>query len=383
MDPKNSYQFFSNSACEFFPCHQGADTKTFNCLFCYCPLYALGDRCGGNFSYTEGGVKDCSQCLIPHSEGGYGYITKNFPKIAQLAQRPAGNPPGRLKARAFVADAFTSTLFGGNQAGGVALDRGEPFPEENLMKALAGELKHSETAFVRPLGGNRFHIRYFTPAGEVDLCGHATIAAFAVLMELGLAGDGEFSLTTAAGEQKVRVAEGKVFLTISPTRVFRELSPEEGTELLAAYGLSPGQGWPGLAAALVNSGLTDIMLPVRDHEALMAAVQNEGLVSELSRKHDAVGVHMFCPGQGGISAYCSNFAPLWDIPEECATGTANAGLTRYLYSKGLFPAGQEHLILQGEHMGRPSEIRTLLQEGGEGVQVGGQAAISMELLLRL
>ena len=37
MDPKNSYQFFSNSACEFFPCHQVADTKTFNCLFCYCP----------------------------------------------------------------------------------------------------------------------------------------------------------------------------------------------------------------------------------------------------------------------------------------------------------------------------------------------------------
>lgn len=285
--------------------------------------------------------------------------------------------------RAFVADAFTSTLFGGNQAGVVVLDRGELFPDESLMRAVAGELKHSETAFIRPLGADRFHIRYFTPAGEVDLCGHATIASFAVLMELGLAGEGSFSLTTAAGEQQVQVAEGKVFLTISPTRVLRELSREEGAELLAAYGLRPDQGWPGLPAALVNSGLTDIMLPVKDHDALMAAVQNEGLVSELSRRYDTVGVHMLCPGQGEVSAYCSNFAPLWDIPEECATGTANAGLTRYLYSRGVLPPDREHLIVQGEHMGRPSEIRTRLQTGGEGVQVGGRAVISMELLLRL
>lgn len=90
MDPKNSYRFFSNHDCEYFPCHQGADPERFNCLFCYCPLYALGDQCGGNFSYTEGGIKDCSGCMVPHCEGGYDYITKNFPKISQLAKRPAG-----------------------------------------------------------------------------------------------------------------------------------------------------------------------------------------------------------------------------------------------------------------------------------------------------
>ena len=283
--------------------------------------------------------------------------------------------------RGFVADAFSSEIFGGNQAGVVLLEEGAPFPAEGLMCAIAGELKHSETAFVRQLTHDRLHIRYFTPAGEVDLCGHATIASFSVLRELGLLQDGTFTLVTAAGEQTVRVEDGKVFLTIRPVRRLRELTGEECAEVLAAYGLGPEHAWPGLQVALVNSGLTDILLPVRDREALMAAVQNEQAVSELSRRHDAVGVHMFCPGEGEISARCSNFAPLWDIPEDCATGTANAGLTAYLVSRGILAANREHLIVQGEHMNRRSEIRTR-SVGDDAVEVGGTAVISMELLLR-
>lgn len=281
--------------------------------------------------------------------------------------------------RGFVADAFSSEIFGGNQAGVILLE--ENFPPEELMRAIAGELKHSETAFVRRLTQDRLHIRYFTPAGEVELCGHATIASFSVLRELGLLWDGVYTLVTAAGEQTVRVEDGKVFLTIRPIRILRELTEEESAEVMAAYGLGQKESWPGLKAALVNSGLTDILLPVRDREILMAAVQNEEAVRELSRRHDAVGVHMFCPGEGEIAARCSNFAPLWDIPEECATGTANAGLTAYLVRRGVLAAEGEHLILQGEHMGRRSEIRTR-SVGDDAVEVGGTAVISMELLLR-
>jgi len=293
------------------------------------------------------------------------------------------NRKGVPQMRAFVVDAFTPSLFGGNQAGAVILDEGAPFPEEALMQAIAAELKHSETAYIRRLGEKRVHIRYFTPAGEVDLCGHATIASFALMRQLGLIGDGSFELVTAAGEQTVRVEGDLVFLTIAPTAVLRELTEEESGELLAAYGLSAAQGWPGMPAALVSSGLTDIMLPVRDREVLLSAVQDEAAVTQLSRRYEVVGVHMFCPGQGDVAAYCSNFAPLWAIPEECATGTSNAGLTRYLTEKGIFQAGRENRIIQGEHMGRPSEIRTLLRPGAAGVEVGGSAVVSMELLLRL
>ena len=81
------YQFFQNKECEYFPCHAGADPETFNCLFCYCPLYALGQDCGGNCKYTDQGIKDCSSCLKPHAPGGYDAVMEAFPKIAQLARK--------------------------------------------------------------------------------------------------------------------------------------------------------------------------------------------------------------------------------------------------------------------------------------------------------
>ena len=60
------YSFFQNRDCEFFPCHEGVPEEDFNCLFCYCPLYALGEKCGGGYVYTEKGVKSCERCAFPH-----------------------------------------------------------------------------------------------------------------------------------------------------------------------------------------------------------------------------------------------------------------------------------------------------------------------------
>lgn len=80
-----NYAYFQNSKCEAFPCHKVKDPENFNCLFCYCPLYALGDKCGGNFKYGENGVKDCSGCAVPHKRENYGYITDRFKEIAAIA----------------------------------------------------------------------------------------------------------------------------------------------------------------------------------------------------------------------------------------------------------------------------------------------------------
>ncbi|MBQ9949863.1 MAG: cysteine-rich small domain-containing protein [Clostridia bacterium] len=82
---KNSYKFFLNTDCKYFPCHKTADTECFNCLFCFCPLYALSDKCGGNFKFLPDGTKDCSECLLPHTEGGYEYIMHKFGEISELA----------------------------------------------------------------------------------------------------------------------------------------------------------------------------------------------------------------------------------------------------------------------------------------------------------
>lgn len=81
------YSFFRNSECECFPCHKGVDKDNFNCLFCYCPLYALGESCGGNFTYTEKGIKNCSDCALPHRRENYGYILEQFERIAEMAKK--------------------------------------------------------------------------------------------------------------------------------------------------------------------------------------------------------------------------------------------------------------------------------------------------------
>ena len=81
MENRNCSSFFQNKECEYFPCHKVSDTDNFNCMFCYCPLYALGSKCGGNFCYTDNGTKDCSSCLIPHSKDGYKHILSKTPDI--------------------------------------------------------------------------------------------------------------------------------------------------------------------------------------------------------------------------------------------------------------------------------------------------------------
>ena len=83
------YDFFQNKECEYFPCHKVADDETFSCLFCYCPLYALGDKCGGNFTYTEYGIKDCSNCLIPHRRENYTKIMEKLELVMELAKKKA------------------------------------------------------------------------------------------------------------------------------------------------------------------------------------------------------------------------------------------------------------------------------------------------------
>lgn len=82
--PKKA-EFFQHTECEYFPCHATERPEDFNCLFCFCPLYALGERCGGNYTYTEKGVKDCSRCLFPHVRKNYAAIMKRFPEIAKIA----------------------------------------------------------------------------------------------------------------------------------------------------------------------------------------------------------------------------------------------------------------------------------------------------------
>ena len=82
-----NYKFFTHKDCEYFPCHKTNDPDNFNCLFCYCPLYALKDKCGGNFRYTDNGIKDCSNCFLPHRRDNYDYIIRKFQDIINITKK--------------------------------------------------------------------------------------------------------------------------------------------------------------------------------------------------------------------------------------------------------------------------------------------------------
>ncbi len=275
--------------------------------------------------------------------------------------------------KVYVMDSFSDRIFGGNQAGVVLADKAL---EPAVMQQVAAELKHSETAFVwQTEEGNR--LRYFTPAGEVDLCGHATVAVFALLRRLGRIEDGTHKALTRAGALEIEVSGETVWMDMAPPKTLGILPEESWEELYGAYGLTLEDRPADLPPEIVSTGLADIMMPVRDHETLLRAVQNERTVTELSRRFDVTGVHMFCLGEEAV--YCSNFAPLYDIPEECATGTSNGALTYYLYERSLVEPERENLFLQGEHMERPSRIlsRLTVQDGAVRVRIGGQAVMSL------
>lgn len=279
----------------------------------------------------------------------------------------------------FIVDAFTTEKFSGNQAG-VALLGEEAYPADAWMQKLAAELKHSETAFVKRIGDRAFQVRYFTPEGEVDLCGHATIATFTVLREEGIITPGVYQASTLAGELAIRVSADSVWMDMAPPVEARTFSAAESGELYAAYGLDLKDQPEGYVPKAVSTGLCDILLPVSSQAALEAAVQNEAEVTRLSKQYGVVGVHMFWPVlAGGVTCHCRNFAPLYAIPEEAATGTSNGALTYYLYRYGKVRAGEENRFIQGEHMGKPSEILSCLEEAGEAVKVliGGRAVIAL------
>ena len=82
---------FTNEECPYYPCHTLPEGETFNCVFCYCPLYALGPDCGGAFRYNEKGNKDCSLCTFLHRRENYGAILSRYGEIMDLARRNDGD----------------------------------------------------------------------------------------------------------------------------------------------------------------------------------------------------------------------------------------------------------------------------------------------------
>ncbi len=282
-----------------------------------------------------------------------------------------------------IVDAFTETVFGGNPAGVVLLPDGADFPSDEVMVKTAAELRYSETAFIQQLGEKEFRVRYFTPAAEVDLCGHATIGSFCALAHLGIIAPGDRVMNhTLAGDLNIQVGDGFVMMDMAtPTDIGTMEDPAAVEELYRIMGADCDPGSAGMLPKMISTGLPDIIMPLPDRKTLDGMEPDMKALTELSKRYDVVGVHAFTlDADEGVTAHARNFAPLYDIDEEAATGTSSGAMTYYLYLNGVIGEKAECRFIQGEAMDRPSAILSELEikDGACSIRVGGSAVVLAE-----
>ncbi|WP_346871457.1 PhzF family phenazine biosynthesis protein [Clostridium sp. UBA5119] len=285
-----------------------------------------------------------------------------------------------MKVNVYKVNSFAKTKEGGNAAG-VVLDA-DSLSERNMRK-LAWILGFSETAFLLQSNVADFKVRFFTPTEEVDLCGHATIATFHTMASLGLLKPGLYKQETKAGILGIEIKEDHSVMMNQPVPVFSEIIDSE--EIAESLNIKDSQMPEELPSQIVSTGLRDIMIPVKSIQILNEIKPDMEKIKNISRKYNAVGYHVFAlESFQGAHAHCRNFAPLYDIPEEAATGTSNGALGCYLYHYGKINKEQASNLVfeQGYSMKKPSEILvslSLKENEIQEVRVGGNA-MNMTLL---
>lgn len=274
------------------------------------------------------------------------------------------------KIETIILNSFTDSIPGGNGAGVVL---GLDFSNETMLK-IAKKAGLSETAFIEQISDSTFKIRYFTPASEVDLCGHATIAAFWYLKDK--LNSKNYKLKTKAGVVDINIGN---IVTMSQTLpCYSEIIDKE--EFLGCFeGLKKDDFFINMPLQVVSSGLRDIIVPIRTLKGLFKAKPVVERIIDISKKYNTIGVHLFTlETLNNSTAHTRNFAPLYDITEEAATGTANGALACYLY-KYLKKFDFKNLVFeQGYCMNNPSAIFASLEADNnqiKKVSVGGSAVL--------
>jgi len=265
--------------------------------------------------------------------------------------------------------AFTTRADGGNPAG---VWIGDALPDAVEMQRLAAEVGYSETAFVAPSTGTERTVRYYSPAGEVSFCGHATIATGVILG--ATEGAGTYRLATAVGEVPVEVRErdGTREAALTSVEPAHEPAPDDlVSAALAALHWQRDELEPGIPPARAYAGAWHLVLAVRersrldqldyDFERLKELMQRDGLTTlQLVWREDDAHFHARDP------------FPVGGVVEDPATGAAAAAFGGYLRDAGLLTAPTTLTIRQGEAMGRPSRIVVEVPEQG-GIRVAGTA----------
>jgi trans-2,3-dihydro-3-hydroxyanthranilate isomerase len=276
----------------------------------------------------------------------------------------------------FQVDAFASEPLHGNPCA-VVLDA-DPLTGDQ-MQAIAREQNLSETAFILHSDRADVRARYFTPAEEIPLAGHPTIACIHALIDANrimLTGERtRISLELKAGIVLVDVLSAKgqpreiVMTQLKP----KFLSTVPHNKTASVFGLSTEDLVTGKPVQVVSTGTPQLMVPVRELDCLRKIQVNVDALTKLRREFLFFSAHLFA--QIDFGTFARHFAGPPDVFEDPFTGSATGGMGAYLWHYNLIDV-PDFLALQGTWMQRPGQARVRVlgpRDDVSAVQVGGEA----------
>jgi PhzF family phenazine biosynthesis protein len=270
--------------------------------------------------------------------------------------------------------AFTTDPAGGNPAG---VWLGDALPDAAEMQRIAGEVGYSETAFLAPDGSGEpghLRVRYFSPAKEIDFCGHATIAAGVALAERGWppslvvrTNDGSVDLDVA------RDADGRFQATLTSVEPWvRELPEDLLDRLLGLLAWQRTELDPTLPPALAFAGVRHPIIAVRALSTLARVDYDFDPMRALMLEHDLTTLQLIWRESPTTFRARDPFAA-GGVVEDPATGAAAAALGAYMRARGELVPPASFEIVQGIEMGRPSRLVVAIVEDDPRVRVSGTA----------
>lgn len=277
-----------------------------------------------------------------------------------------------MKIPVYVASAFSKNQEGGNKAG-VVFTRDSNKLTITQKMAIAKRLGYAETAFISESKTADYKLEFFTPKEEVDLCGHATIGSFTILMHLNkLTSNHHCTIETNSGNLAIIIKDKTIFMEQNKP-VFGEFIPK--SQFNACFDIDLiDEKYP---VQIVSTGLKDILIRVKNETDLHTLQPNFEKIKEVSEHYNVVGTHLYAFHDNRIIT--RNFAPLYDINEEAATGTSNGALACYLYEHRYLQTDR-YVFEQGYSLHSPSEILVELETTNKGeiekVWVGGKGYYS-------
>ena len=276
-------------------------------------------------------------------------------------------------------DAFTTCALGGNPCA-VVFDCVNL--NQNTMLAIAKEMNLSETAFVWKNPNGNFQARYFTPAEEIPLAGHPTIATVHALIDSGrleLVGDYlKIPLELLEGPIEVEIFTDNqdIERIVMSQRKPQFLATYRPADILPIFGLQIEDLLPDATIQTVSTGTPQLMVPLKEHTALRKARLDVEAYISLRMVSDFFSPHLFClQGVENGATFARHFGVPPDTPEDPFTGSATGGMGAYLWHYRLV-SEPKFLAEQGHWMGRPGLAHVEVigpPEDIENVKVGGSA----------